>query len=95
MAKADVRLGMVDDGLLADVLFVWCWGGRVASDVFLRGSSGHAKLLVGPAAKIDQLAAFRAERPGGVVIPFSWLAASRAFHKWQDSEDAGRMEWSE
>ena len=67
-------------GLIAGVLTVWC-GGIVRGYMLLRGRAGHAKLFVSPAAKIDQLATLRAERPGRIVIPFRKLAAGRALHE--------------
>ncbi len=61
-------------------------GGLVRINVRLGGRPGHAKLFVGPAAKIDQPAAFGTERTRRIVIPFGGLAAGGTFHRGKQTD---------
>jgi hypothetical protein len=49
---------------------------RLAGDCLPR----HAILFTHPLVQVDELAAFRAKGPKGIILPFDLLVAGRTFH---------------
>jgi len=56
---------------------VWLRGGLLGNFTGINAPARHAILFVGPATKVDQLAALRTKRTPGVVLPFDWFITRR------------------
>ena len=80
MAKGEAQSESVISLVAGEFIICWRVLTLVISDVLLRRGAGDAELSIRPAPEVDQLAAFRAEGPVGVVSPFSRFPTGGAFH---------------